>query len=146
MMVVSPNSVLSWRDEVRGGGIDFARRFIGQKQARLIDQSQRNRHTLLLAAGQLRHMMMLSISQPNALQQFFGAGASRSTEVARECERQSHIFKRGEVRHQVARAVLPYKAHRLTAIHVHRAITQLEQVLTITQTRPAVVDQAHPRY
>ena len=91
-------------DLVRGARVKIAGRLVGKEQARRIDQGPRDRHPLLLAAGELARRVSRAIAEPEAVQ---GLPRAVETRLApglspiRIEQRQGHVLRRAGARQQV---------------------------------------------
>ena len=56
-----------------GVGVEVAGRLVGEEHARLHDERARQRHALLLAAGQLARAMGQAVAEADAIEQLLGA-------------------------------------------------------------------------
>ncbi len=86
------------QDNLLVGFVEIAGGLVGENQFRLIDQSARDRHALLFAAGQFGGKMREAVSQTHALQRF---GGLRFVGDAVEILGEHDVFERGQIRNQV---------------------------------------------
>ena len=73
------------------GAIQIAGGLVGQQNARPAGKRARHRHTLLLAARELRGIMAMAMSEPHRIQEFPGAGLCRRRTV--QFQRKRDIFQ-----------------------------------------------------
>ena len=65
-------------DRVAGRGVEVAGRFVGEEQRRIVGQRARNRDALLLAAGELRRVMVRAVGQAHLGEQAKSRAAAAS--------------------------------------------------------------------
>jgi acyl-CoA thioesterase-1 len=84
------------RVEVAGG-------LVGEQQARLVDERAGDRDALLLAAGELRRVVVEPLAEPHALQQLRRAalGLAVGDRVVRVRQRHHHVLQRAGAGQQV---------------------------------------------
>jgi hypothetical protein len=75
--------------------IEVPRRFIGQDESWLIDQSPRQRHTLLLAPRQLLWQRILSVRDAHARQGFSHPASNPTLGNGQDALCEGHVFKGG---------------------------------------------------
>ena len=96
--------------------IEIAGRFVGEQQARLVDQRPCDGHALLLAAGKLARRVALAIAQPEDLKCRAGpleANGATDRAGGRVVERQADILQRARARQQIE--ALEHEAEALAA-------------------------------
>lgn len=98
-------------DALAGGGVQVARRFVGEQDVRLAGKGPGDRHALLLAAGKLSRIMGHPLGQTDPLEQRGGALACIGT--AMKLQRQHHVFQCGEATEQLEG--LEYETHVIGA-------------------------------
>ena len=81
------------------GAVEIPGRLVGEHQRRIVGQRARDRHALLLAARELRRIVMAAIVQPHLVEQRLGAGGGIG--AARDLHRHLDVLERGQRRHQV---------------------------------------------
>ena len=89
-------------------GIQAAGRLICQHHSRMIDKSTGNRHTLLLASGQLIRFVRSAFGKPHEFQYLRGCFLSFLLSFPGNESRYHHIFQSRELRQQLME--LEYKA------------------------------------
>lgn len=87
-------------DAIAGLAIEVAGRFIGEQHPRPAAEGARQRHTLLLAAGQLRRQVIEPFAQSQLFQQLHRLLAALPVALAAQQRRQLHVFQRVQRRHQ----------------------------------------------
>ena len=80
--------------------VQVAGRFIGQQQVGPADHRARDRHPLLLAAGQFRRPRARLLRQPHPAQHLAHVGADLAFRPAGDAQRQRHVVERRQVRQQ----------------------------------------------
>ena len=84
-----------------GGRIEIGARFIGEQQRRGRRDRARNRHALLLAAGELAGSPIGKLGEPYAVQQFFGNLAPSGRGNALQLQDKLDILAGIQYRHEV---------------------------------------------
>ena len=83
-------------------GVQRGRRLVEQHQLRLHRQRPRDRHPLLLPAGQLTRVALRLVAESHALQEFHRALPHLGLRLAADLDRRLHdVFQRRHVREQV---------------------------------------------
>ena len=95
-------------DRLAGLGVEISGRFIGEENLRPMDESPRQRHPLLFAAGELQRIMFETIGQANLREDI--RGFLLPAVFAAEFQRHEHILDRGERGDELE--VLKHEAHR----------------------------------
>ena len=76
-MIVIPRSMFSRLEDAHdldaGAGVEVARRLVGQHDGRLVDERARDRHALLLPAGQLVGIVVIPLAETDAVERRHGA-------------------------------------------------------------------------
>ena len=82
-----------------GRRVEVAGGFVGEKKRRIVSERARNRHPLLLAAGELRRVVMATLATGRLRREARGARAR----VPRpgDLHRHEHVLERGQRRKQV---------------------------------------------
>jgi hypothetical protein len=102
-VAVSPSALLQREEKVHdlraGSEIEIAGRLIGKDELRVRRKGARNRHPLLLAAGELAREMRLAMRQPDLTKR--RARLVEGVGLVEEFEGQRHVLERGHGRHEV---------------------------------------------
>ena len=69
-------------DVAAGGRVEIARRFVGQDDRRIVRERAGDGNALLLAARQLRRIVMRAIGQPDLLEQLLAPARTASRRPA----------------------------------------------------------------
>jgi hypothetical protein len=85
---------------IRGGRVELAGRLVGEDHGRLVHEGSRDRHALLLAAGQLGRPMAGPGAEANELEQLLRASPSVASPRP-VAERQEDVLDRGQRRDEV---------------------------------------------
>jgi hypothetical protein len=85
-----------FNDGGAGGGVEVARRFIGEENGGLMNEAAGEGGALKLAAGELVGSMMGSVGQSDGGQQFLGTLAGLSVDSARKKEGEKNVFLDGQ--------------------------------------------------
>ena len=85
--------------QAAGRPVEIAGRFVGQQQHRAGDKGARDRHSLLLAAGQLPGIMAKAVPEPDPRER--RPGRRHRTLGAGQLQGDRHIFEGGHRRQQV---------------------------------------------
>src|SRR5690606_11743622 len=88
-------------DAFAARGPETARRLVGEQDPRLMDERARERDALLLAARELRRIMIEPTAQAHALEQ--RGGPRGDVSVAAQLERHLHVLERGQRRQELER-------------------------------------------
>ena len=86
-------------DLLAGGFVEIAGRLVGDEDCGIGRQRAGERDALLLAAGELRRIMMQTVAEPDRLQLL--RRALGSVGIARELERHRDVLQRGHGRDQM---------------------------------------------
>ncbi len=81
------------------GAVEVARRLVGEQDRRVVGQRARQRDALLLAAGELRRIVMRAAGQADLVEQ--RAGPRRGVGRARDLHRHRDVLERRERRNEV---------------------------------------------
>src|SRR5690606_3719220 len=84
-----------------GRGVEISGRLVGEQDPRLVDERARERDALLLAARELRRIMIEPAAQAHALEQ--RRGPRRDVAVAAQLERHLYVLERGQRRQELER-------------------------------------------
>ena len=90
-----------FEDRLAGVGVEVARRFVGEDDARAVDQRPGDGDALLLAAGELHGPMALAVLQIDHLERFHGAFAPFAARDAGVDHGQLDVLQDVELRQQV---------------------------------------------
>jgi len=85
----------------RSAAVEIPGRLIGKHDLRVVDQSPRDGHALLLSARKLARMMLRAVSQSHALERFPGALMPFRRGDARVDRGQFDVFQRRRPREQI---------------------------------------------
>ena len=89
-------------DRLAGRAIEVAGRLVGEQQRRLEHHRARERHALLLAAGQLARPVREAVREADAAEDVGGASCARARiGDALDQRRHHHVLERGELGQQV---------------------------------------------
>ena len=88
-----------FHDAVARRAVEVAGRFIGKEHARPVHECACDRHTLLLAAGELGREVMRAIAEPDAFQQVTRPGVAVADPA--QLEWHLHVLECGECWHEL---------------------------------------------
>ena len=97
-------------NQVGGLGVDFTGRFVGQQDVRIVGQRHRNRHALLLPAGEFARVMAHPVAQADRIEQLARPIAPHPPGKAGEDHRRFDVFQRRQIGNQIAGTLLPDEA------------------------------------
>ena len=106
-----------------GGGIERARRLVGEQDFGLVDQRSRNRHALALSARKLIGALVVLPRQSHAVESLFRTFDALGFTYARDCQRELDVAQHRLVRYQVV--ALENEAYAVVAVHVPIAVAEL---------------------
>ena len=113
--------------------IEIAGRLVGEDQRRIVGQRARDRNALLLAARELRRIVMAAIVQPDFVEQRLRA--RRRIAPAGDLHRHLDVFDRGQRRHEMKE--LEDEADLLAAQPRQRVFIQPRDFLAADRDRAA---------
>ena len=87
-------------DLLAGRAVQVAGRLVGEQDRRIVGQRARDRHALLLAARQLRRIVMAAIARAR-LRRAAPRPARRRRRHAGDLHRHEHVLERGQRRQQM---------------------------------------------
>lgn len=114
-------------DGLAGGLVEVAGWLVGKQQLRAMDEGTRQRHTLLLAAGQLVRVVLHAFAKTDLGQH--SAGAFARVGLALQLQRQHDVVQRRQRRQQVE--ALEYEADRAAAQLRTRFFIQLLKMVAV---------------
>ena len=88
-------------DFLPGARVERAGGFVGHDDRRPVDQGARDRHALLLAAGEFAGTMLHAFAQTHRRQRFRGAALTFGRRHARIAQRHRHVVLRAHPRQQI---------------------------------------------
>ena len=88
-------------DFFAGGGVEVSGWLVGEQDVRVVCEGPRDRHSLLLAAGELRRKVVGSSGEPDRLEELVDSGAAGVAVESARGHRHLDVLPRGQRRDEV---------------------------------------------